>query len=144
VNGVVTVEIPAGVVTVLLGTEPDRRRLLAALSDTSIAAPGARRAVFRRVVASPALPVVKRVVLLLNAADADVDLVLVDRATEGLDAADRRFFLDHLRLVTARGVAVAVDDTDPVAALAVGDRSLRLAGGGEPELADLDRLPLTA
>lgn len=106
--------------------------------------PGVRRPTFRRVVASPALPVVKRVVFLLNAADADVDLVLVDRATEGLDAPDRRFFLDHLRLITARGIAVAVDDPDPVAALAVADRSLRAAGGARPVLTDLDRLPLTA
>jgi hypothetical protein len=110
-----TLRLPTGEVTVLLGEQIVRRRLMAMLDDTSAPA--------RRVTAGPGDGVAERRRRLEDAGDAAV--VLVDRLTDGLDATGRRAVLGALGGVAARGAAVLVDDDDCVAALAVADGTLR-------------------
>ncbi len=61
-------------------------------------------------------------------------MVLVNRLTDGLDAADRRTVLAALRVLAAAGPAVLVDDADPVAALAVADGALRAGADGSVQV----------
>jgi hypothetical protein len=110
-----TLRLPTGEVTVLLGEQIVRRRLMAMLDDASAPA--------RRVTAGLGDGVAERRRRLGDAGDAAV--VLVDRLTDGLDATGRRAVLGALAGVAARGAAVLVDDDDCVAALAVADGTLR-------------------
>jgi hypothetical protein len=117
-----TLRLPTGEVTVLLGEQIVRRRLMAMLDDSSATASGAP-ARARRVTGDASAGVAERRRRLEDAGDAAI--VLVDRITVGLDAAGRRAVLGALEGVAARGAAVLVDDDDSVAALAVADGTLR-------------------
>jgi hypothetical protein len=117
-----TLRLPTGEVTVLLGEQIVRRRLMAMLDDSSATEHGAP-ARARRVTADASTGVAERRRRLEDAGDAAV--VLVDRVTDGLDATGRRAVLAALGGVAARGAAVLVDDDDCVAALAVADGTLR-------------------
>ena len=64
--------------------------------------------------------------------------VLVNRLTDGLDAADRRMVLDAVRTLAAAGPAVIVDDADPIAALAVADDALRAGADGSVSMDALE------
>lgn len=110
-----TLRLPTAEVTVLLGEPIVRRRLMAMFDDSSPA--------IRRVTVEPTAGVGQRRRCLEEAGDAAI--VLVDRVTDGLDAAGRRAVLGALAGLAARGVAVLVDDDDSVAALAVADGTLR-------------------
>ena len=117
-----TLRLPTGEVTVLLGEQIVRRRLMAMLDDSSGTASGvpARTA---RVTAEVGTGVAERRRRLEDAGGAAI--VLVDRLTDGLDATGRRAVLGALAGVAALGAAVLVDDDDCVAALAVADGTLR-------------------
>ena len=65
-----------------------------------------------------------------DAAERRPSLVLVDRLTDGLTGPERRTVLTALRRLAATGVAVLVDDLDPVAALATADVALRVGADG--------------
>ncbi|PVZ07636.1 hypothetical protein [Actinomycetospora cinnamomea] len=120
-----TLRLPTGEVTVLLGEQIVRRRLMDMLDDTSGTSEGTPVAV-RRVRADAADGVAARRRRLEDAGRDDrAAIVLVDRVTDGLDAHGRRAVLGALATVAARGAAVLVDDDDCVAALALADGTLR-------------------
>jgi ABC-type uncharacterized transport system ATPase subunit len=64
-------------------------------------------------------------------------ILLVDRLTDGLDAAGRRAVLAGLARVATAGTAVLVDDSEPVAALAYADLALRADADGSLVLDEL-------
>jgi hypothetical protein len=109
-----SVRLPTGQVTVLLGRGLARRQVMTRLDDT---------AGVQRVRAGEAEPVAVR---LARLRDADAALVLVDRITDGLTAPERRTVLAGVRELALAGCAVLVDDIDPVAALAIADGGLRI------------------
>jgi hypothetical protein len=118
-----TLRLPTGEVTVLLGEQIVRGRLMDMLDPTSATAESGGPATVRRVGAERGEGVATRRRRLEDAGDAAI--VLVDRITDGLDAAGRRAVLGVLASVAARGAAVLVDDDDCVAALALADGTLR-------------------
>jgi len=118
-----TLRLPTGEITVLLGEQIVRRRLMDMLDPTSGRAESGTSVAVRRVGAAPTEGVASRRRRLEDVGDAAI--VLVDRITDGLDAAGRRAVLGALASVAARGAAVLVDDDDCVAALAVADGTLR-------------------
>ncbi|CAA9263659.1 MAG: hypothetical protein AVDCRST_MAG54-2610 [uncultured Actinomycetospora sp.] len=118
-----TLRLPTGEVTVLLGEQIVRGRLMDMLDPTSATAESGGRVAVRRVGAETGEGVATRRRRLEDAGDAAI--VLVDRITDGLDAAGRRAVLGVLASVAARGAAVLVDDDDCVAALALADGTLR-------------------
>lgn len=118
-----TLRLPTGEVTVLLGEQIVRGRLMDMLDPTSATAESGGRVAVRRVGAEEGEGVATRRRRLEDAGDAAI--VLVDRITDGLDAAGRRAVLGVLASVAARGAAVLVDDDDCVAALALADGTLR-------------------
>ncbi len=121
-----TLRLPTGEVTVLLGEQIVRRRLMDMLDDSSAREDTGRPATVRRVSAGASEGVATRRRRLEDAGDADgAAIVLVDHITDGLDAAGRRAVLGALATVAARGAAVLVDDGDCVAALAMADGTLR-------------------
>jgi len=119
----VTLRLPTGEVTVLLGEQIVRRRLMDMLDDSSAREETGRPATVHRVSAGASEGVATRRRRLEDAGDAAI--VLVDHITDGLDAAGRRAVLGALATVAARGAAVLVDDGDCVAALAMADGTLR-------------------
>ncbi|MCV2491770.1 hypothetical protein OF117_20700 [Geodermatophilus sp. YIM 151500] len=124
--------LPLGDVTVLLGPAVARSRVIEALDDDSgRCASGHGSVAVQRLAAAPHDGVDERLAAVRAAADGRASIVIVDRLTEGLAAADRRVVLTALRPVASAGRAVLVDDDDPVAALAVADSALRAdpAGG---------------
>jgi len=118
-----TLRLPKGEVTVLLGEQIVRGRLMDMLDPTSATAESGGPVAVRRVGADRTEGVAARRRRLEDAGDAAI--VLVDRITDGLDAAGRRAVLGALASVAARGAAVLVDDDDCVAALALADGTLR-------------------
>lgn len=123
--------LAAGRITALLGPDAARRELLGCLD------PGAAQGVLT-VTSGRARTAADRVAALVQAAGHRPTFVLVDRLTDGLDAADRRSVLAELRtLAAAAGAAVLVDDVDPVAALAVADGALRAGLDGSVLVDDL-------
>ena len=123
------VRLPVGEVTALLGPGLVRRRVMAALDEsTGRAADGGPAGVIR-LRADRDEPVAGRRTAVAGARGAA--LVLADRLTDGLDAAGRRRVLDALRDLAATGAAVLVDDADPVATVAVADGVLRAGRSGD-------------
>jgi hypothetical protein len=118
-----TLRLPTGEITVLLGEPIVRRRLMDLLDDRSATADSGASVAVRRVGAAATEGVATRRRRLEDAGDAAI--VLVDRITDGLDATGRRAVLGALASVAARGAAVLVDDDDCVAALALADGTLR-------------------
>jgi hypothetical protein len=122
--------LPTGQVTVVLGPDAARRGLLGRLD------PGSAQGVLT-VTSARGRSAPERVAALTQAAGHRPAMVLVDRLTDGLGAADRRTVLDALRTLAAGGPAVLVDDADPVAALAVADGALRASPDGSVLFDDL-------
>jgi hypothetical protein len=115
--------LATGCVTVLLGPDAARRGLLSRID------PGNARGVLT-VTSARQRGRDERLAALAHAAGHRPSLVLVDRLTDGLDAADRRAVLAELRTLAAAGPAVLVNDADPVAAMAVADTALRAGSDG--------------
>lgn len=122
--------LATGQVTVVLGADAARRDLLGRLD------PGDAQGVLT-VTSARGRSAAERVAALTQAARHRPAMVLVDRLTDGLDAAGRRTVLDALRALAAAGPAVLVDDADPVAALAVADGALRAGADGSVWMDDL-------
>ena len=125
-----------GAVTVLLGDDAARQRVLADLDEQTARChgghglPGVDRLRFDRAV--PAHERARAV-----AARQGLAVLLADRPTQGLDDSGRRTVLQALRSVARAGTAVLVDDLDPVAALAVADSALRVGADGSIGADDL-------
>ena len=122
--------LATGRVTVLLGPDALRRGLLGRLD------PGCAAGVLA-VTSARQRSAIERIAALDEAAAHRPALVLVDRLTDGLGTIGRRTVLAHLRRIAAAGPAVLVDDTDPVAALAVADGALRVGLDGSVVVDDL-------
>ena len=134
--------LPVGDVTVLLGPDGARSRVMTALDDDSgRCASGHASVRVHRLAARAGEDVRERLEAIDAVAAQDATIVLVDRFTDGLAAPERRRLLAALRPVATAGRAVLVDDADPVAALAVADGALRADPAGrlvhEPLGADL-------
>jgi hypothetical protein len=132
----VGLRLPVGDVTVLLGPSPARRRVMAALDDSSgRCASGHSSVRVHRLAARDGDDLRRRLDALDDAQHSGTTIVLVDRFTDGLASRERRAVLSALRPVATAGRAVLVDDADPVAALAVADGALRVdaTGGLLPE-----------
>lgn len=130
-----SLRLPTGSVTVLLGPSVQRRRTMNRLDDTTGRCADGHDAAVLRLGARVADSAADRLETVAAARRAPVAMVLADRLTDGLDARERGAVLAALRGVAADGVAVLVDDVDPVAALAVADGALRVDadGGLTPE-----------
>ena len=125
-----TLRLPLGSVTVLLGPALARRRVMAELDDsTGRYASGHDSDGVLRLVAGPYDSVADRLEALAVAARSRVTIVLVDRFTDRLTARERGTVLRGLAPVAA-GRAVLVHDCDPVAALAVAHGALRVDRAG--------------
>jgi hypothetical protein len=137
----VSLRLPLGCVTVLLGPALVRRRVMTALDESSGRCPSGHEAVRAvRLVAGPNESVEDRLEALAAVRRSGATIVLVDRFTDGLAARERGVVLRQLPELAA-GRGVLVHDCDPVAALAVAGGVLRVdrTGGlefepvGEPD-----------
>lgn len=138
-------QLALGDVTVLLGADGARRDVMRALDEsTGRCASGGGSVPALRLTAAPTDGVAERLAAVGAAARGTASILLVDRLTAGLRAADRRAVLTAVRGTAAPGRAVLVDDDDPVAALAVADGVLRTDGSGgltAETLRETDALP---
>ncbi|MEJ8281970.1 hypothetical protein [Pseudonocardia spirodelae] len=132
-----SLRVPTGSITVLLGPSVQRRRMMNRLDDASGRCADGHDAVVRRLGAREAESAADRLATVDTARTGPTAMVLADRLTDGLDAHDRSTVLSALRAVAADGVAVLVDDVDPVAALAVADNALRIDETGEVRAEEL-------
>lgn len=131
-----SLRLPTGQVTVLLGRGLARRQVMARLDDRDAVG-------VQRIGAAEDEPVELRLARLRSVGAGDAAVVLVDRLTDGLSTPDRQVVLRGVQAVAQAGCAVLVDDVDPVAALAVADGALRIdpARGLVPEtVGDLEFL----
>ena len=133
--------LPTGQVTVLLGPDAARRAVLDGLDDSTGRCAGGHAARVLRVAPRAEDPAAQRLAVLDQASRRRAALVLADRPTRGLVGSERRDVLAALRRLAGSGVAVLVDDSDPVAALAVAHGALRVGADGSLEAADLQALP---
>lgn len=124
-------------VTVLLGPVDGRRGVLDALDPDSTRCAGGHRARSRRLTCAPWTSAQERAQSLVDAAADGAVLVLADGLGSGLDSSDRRVVLDALRAVSRTGVAVLVEDDDPVSVLSVADAALRVGADGSLQDEDL-------
>ncbi|MBO4238683.1 hypothetical protein [Pseudonocardia alni] len=132
-----SLRLPTGSITVLLGPSVQRRRMMNRLDDASGRCADGHDAVVRRLGARATESAADRLAIVDAARRGPTAMVLADRLTDGLDAHDRSAVLSALRAVAADGVAVLVDDIDPVAALAVADGALRVDERGEVRVEEL-------
>ncbi|MCM3849590.1 hypothetical protein ND486_25680 [Pseudonocardia sp. DR1-2] len=132
-----SLRLPTGSITVLLGPSVQRRRMMNRLDDASGRCADGHDAVVRRLGARATESAADRLATVDAARRGPTAMVLADRLTDGLDAHDRNTVLSALRAVAADGVAVLVDDIDPVAALAVADGALRVDERGEVRAEEL-------
>ncbi|GAA4970370.1 hypothetical protein WHI96_24315 [Pseudonocardia tropica] len=132
-----SLRLPTGSITVLLGPSVQRRRTMNRLDDASGRCADGHDAVVRRLGARATESAADRLATVDAARRGPTAMVLADRLTDGLDAQDRSTVLSALRAVAADGVAVLVDDIDPVAALAVADGALRVDERGEVRAEEL-------
>lgn len=126
-----SLRLPTGSVTVVLGPSVQRRRMMNRLDDASGRCATGHDAVVRRLGARTTESAAERLATVAAARTGPTAMVLADRLTDGLDARDRSEVLSALRGIAADGVAVLVDDIDPVAALAVADGAVRVDERGE-------------
>ena len=126
-----TLRLPLGSVTVLLGPALARRRMMAELDESTGRCASGHDGGAVRLVAHPDDSVADRLEALAAAGRSRATIVLVDRFTDGLAARERGAVLRGLAAVAA-GRAVLVHDCDPVAALAVADGALRVDRAGGP------------
>jgi hypothetical protein len=137
--------LPVGGVTVLLGPAGARSATLAALDPDSARCAEGHEALSVRWLTAAASDGVQARLEAVEAARADAPpVVLVDRLTAGLPAAERRRLLAALRPVAAAGSAVLVHDDDPVAALGMADCALRTPALTVERVPDPDQLELLA
>lgn len=132
-----SLRLPTGSITVLLGPSVQRRRTMNRLDDASGRCADGHDAVVRRLGARATESAADRLASVEAVRRGPTAMVLADRLTDGLDAHDRSTVLFALRSVAADGVAVLVDDIDPVAALAVADGALRVDERGEGRMEEL-------
>ncbi|MFP5022582.1 hypothetical protein [Pseudonocardia phyllosphaerae] len=132
-----SLRLPTGSVTVLLGPSVQRRRMMNRLDDSTGRCASGHDAVVRRLGAREAEPAGDRLATVESARRGPTAMVLADRLTDGLDSSERSTVLAALRSVAAEGIAVLVDDADPVAALAVADGALRVDESGEVRAEEL-------
>ncbi|MEU9820135.1 hypothetical protein ACIGG9_06920 [Pseudonocardia alni] len=132
-----SLRLPTGSITVLLGPSVQRRRMMNRLDDASGRCADGHDAVVRRLGARATESAADRLATVDAVRRGPTAMVLADRLTDGLDAHDRGTVLSALRAVAADGVAVLVDDIDPVAALAVADGALRVDERGEVRVEEL-------
>ncbi|KAA1025257.1 hypothetical protein FVA95_16810 [Pseudonocardia sp. EV170527-09] len=132
-----SLRLPTGSITVLLGPSVQRRRTMNRLDDASGRCADGHDAVVRRLGARATESAADRLASVEAVRRGPTAMVLADRLTDGLDAHDRSTVLFALRSVAADGVAVLVDDIDPVAALAVADGALRVDERGEVRMEEL-------
>lgn len=108
-----SLRLPTGSITVLLGPSVQRRRTMNRLDDASGRCADGHDAVVRRLGARATESAADRLASVEAARRGPTAMVLADRLTDGLDAHDRSTVLFALRAVAADGVAVLVDDIDP-------------------------------
>ncbi len=128
--------LPAGRVAVLLGPDAVRAGTMAQLDEATGRRDG-RPSPVQRVRARRDAQLDDRLAVLAAATLDRPAILLVDRLTDGLDAASRRTLLAGLAHVAASGTAVLVDDAEPVAALAYADLALRADADGSLVLDEL-------
>lgn len=129
--------LPTGQVTAVLGATESRREVLRALDEaTAVCTTGQRITGVYRLAPDRADSLSQRLGLVRETARRRPHLVLCDRLTDDLDGPGRREVLAELRALAMTGAAVLVNDHDPVAALAVADRVLRVAPDGSVMLED--------
>lgn len=126
-----SLRLPTGSVTVVLGPSVQRRRMMNRLDDASGRCATGHDAMVRRLGARATESAAERLATVAAARTGPTAMVLADRLTDGLDARGRIEVLSALRGIAADGVAVLVDDIDPVAALAVADGAVRVDERGE-------------
>ena len=124
-------------VTVLLGHADARRRVLDTLDEGSARCDSGHGVTTRRLVCGAAQPADERVRALAELVDDGCALLLADGPATGLEGPARRCVLDALRAFSRTGVAVLVDDDDPVAVLSVADAALRVLDDGSLQADDL-------
>ena len=123
-----SLRLPVGEMTALLGSGLARRRVMVALDESTASGSGGAAARVVRLTAAESESTAARCERVAGCGGAT--LVLADRVTDGLDAVGRRAVLVELRDLAATGVGVLVDDADPVATVAVADGVLRIDRGG--------------
>jgi len=128
--------LPAGRVAVLLGPDAVRAGTMAQLDEATGRRDG-RPSPVQRVRARRDARLADRLDALAAVTRDRPSILLVDRLTDGLDAAGRRAVLAGLAGVAAAGTAVLVDDAEPVAALAYADLALRTDADGSLVLDEL-------
>jgi hypothetical protein len=122
--------LPTANVTVLVGPEPIRRRVVALVLGGSARCASGHDTGIEHIAPDASSSAPERVAALEGAARRRLRVAVVDRLTAGLDAQGRRCVLAALRPLAATGTAVLVDDDDPVAALSVADTALRIDADG--------------
>ncbi|MCO7219828.1 hypothetical protein [Klenkia sp. PcliD-1-E] len=127
-----SLKLPVASVVALLGPAPVRSAVCGALDEDSARCSDGHGGLGVLRLTAPAHEPLAARLARVDAAGAPV--VLVQRLTDGLPAAQRRTLLGALRGPAGRGATVLVDDVDPVAALAVADAALRAHADGRVEL----------
>jgi hypothetical protein len=126
----VSLRLPLGCVTVLLGPALLRCQVMAALDESSSRCASGHEAVGAvRLGADRNESVADRLEALAAVRGSGASILLVDRFTDGLTAHERGMVLRELPALAA-GRAVLVHDCDPVAALAVAGGALRVDRDG--------------
>jgi hypothetical protein len=138
----VSLRLPVGSVTVLLGPSLARHRVMNALDESSATCQSDHAVDMCRLRADRDEDLAARLEIIDAVGRGSASVVLVDRFTDGLEAHERRAVLARLQDIAA-GRAVLVHDVDPVAALAVAGGAVRIDRTGglvfEP-IDDLDYL----
>jgi hypothetical protein len=121
----VSLRLPVGSVTVLLGPALARHRVMNALDGGTATCPADQAVDVCRLRAGRDEGVASRLEAIDALRRSSASVVLVDRFTDGLSAPERRAVLARLPDIAA-GRAVLVHDADPVAALAVAGGAVRI------------------
>jgi ABC-type uncharacterized transport system ATPase subunit len=139
----VSLRLPVGSVTVLLGPSLARHRVMNALDESSRTCRSDHAIDVCRLRAHRDDGVVARLEALDTVRRGSASVVLVDRFTDGLSARERRAVLARLQDIAA-GRVVLVHDVDPVAALAVAGGAVRIDRTGGLVFEPIDELDYLA